>query len=155
MPFLRNTLIVLLLANMSLSAQAQEVELDLFSFIKTGNTNYSQFAAILLDDEPLINRNGDTGPLSVGNKKRTGTLSVSSMTKSCGDALNAVAPIGFRVAIKNRRTNSLWMYSDDVLFELDLQEVFQQCEAGDQLIFMTVDRKYRLGRHVVVFMDGC
>ncbi|KAA3634904.1 MAG: hypothetical protein DWQ02_10625, partial [Bacteroidetes bacterium] len=81
-------------------------------------------------------------------------LTVSKVNLGC-QSTKAGKGIGFRVAIKNDRTNTLWMYSPKVLFEVNLQEVLKKCEEGDSILIMTVDQKYSLSHHVIEVEWGC
>lgn len=115
--------------------------------------HFTQFAAVLLEGEPLINKAANEGFLTVF-PATSGKLSVASIDRS--DEKNVVGErVGFRVGVLDWRTQTLWMFSDKVLYEVELAELIRECELGDRLIFMTVDRKYRLPRHEVTLIDGC
>lgn len=84
-----------------------------------------------------------------------GTLSVATVKMSeAGTAL--MDPIAFRVAIKDHKTQTLWMATDQVYHdEVDLAELLPFCGQGDQLVFMPVDRRYGLLAQAIVVGDGC
>lgn len=83
-----------------------------------------------------------------------GRLNISSIKREAGEAV-PVQAIGFRVGIEDYHTSTLWMFSGEVFREIDVSELLKWCKLGDKLVFMTVDRRYRLSKHEIVVMDGC
>ena len=147
--------LLLVFAAGHLNVQAQAMELDLFSFTKQP-ANYSQYAAIAIDGEVVVKDDSPDGILFLPNDSGKGKITVATPNESCSStAKTAQLPVGFMLAIKNYTTNSLWLYSPEVLYEVDLEEVKQACELGDTLIFITVDRKFRLPRNELALMNGC
>lgn len=114
--------------------------------------DYSIYTAIIHEGNMLAKEDRPDGLLII-EPGTTGKLSVAMIDKSNNQVIPG-ANIGFRVAIKNYQTHSLWMYSEDTLFEVDLEEILNECKPGDTLIFMTVDRKYRLPRYEIG-TNGC
>ena len=125
---------------------------DLFTFVEN-DRNYSNFTAIIYNGKPLINENTPDGPIRI-NKDMKGKLSVAAFD-NFGNKVNPKAAIGFKVGIKDHRTNTLWMFSEQTFYEVDLADLLKECEWGDSLILMTVDRTYRLPRHELLLNDGC
>lgn len=83
-----------------------------------------------------------------------GTLSFSTVDRTNG-AYKPMKPIGFKIAIRVYETNSIWMYSKETFYEVDLEEIARECKPGDIIIFMTVDKKYQLSRHELMVIDDC
>lgn len=136
----------------AISSGAQS--LDLFpDYLPAPEGNYRECAAILFDGEMLVDKYTPEGKciLNAGNQ---GKLSVSTVNLSDGKAAPKKA-IGFRIAIKNDRTNTLWMYSKETLYEVNVHEVLKKCEEGDRLFIMTVDQKYSLTHHEIEISWGC
>ena len=84
----------------------------------------------------------------------SGTITVETWHGHCAN-IDEAEPIGFQVAIRDAETNTMWMYSQEVLREVNVADLLSHCKLGDVLVFMTVDRQYKMGRHEVKVMDGC
>jgi len=115
--------------------------------------NYKEFCAILHNGKPIGERWNTSSELSLMEGAR-GELTVATVDRK-GDNYSPIAPVGFKLGIKNHRTNALWMYSEETFFKIDVQKVLKECEYGDQLIFITVDKKYQLPKHILRINAGC
>lgn len=153
MKFLRMSLFLLFIVGVALEAGAQSFEP--FDFGKYGpNYHNTEFVAIMFDGKSLVENDTPDGPLNI-NPTLKGKLSVSTTAPACNGGSKAVKPVGFKLGVKDFRTNTIWMYSEETLYEVDLEKVMKQCEMGDRLIFMLVDRSYRLPRHELALTGGC
>lgn len=148
MNFSRIGLFVFLLLGIALQANAQS--LDLFSFQKKP-TYHTNFAVILYDGKPIV-KEGD-GPLTLDFGNR-GILSVATINRTTKEVL-PTEPIGFKVGVRDYKSNTRWMYSEKTFYELDLNKLIINADMGYELFFMVVDRKYSLSRNAVLVMDGC
>lgn len=63
--------------------------------------------------------------------------------------------VPFRIAIKKKFMRSLWMYSDEIFEEVQFEDIMKECEAGDEIIFIMVNRDYFLQNYEVKVMWGC
>ena len=116
--------------------------------------NYHDCTAILLNGKILVNEYSPRGFCKLEPKAK-GTISVATVSLDDDGARPTNKKIGFRVAIRNERTNTLWMYSPEVLFEVDLKGILNRCEFNDKIIIMTVDQQYSLPHHEIEVYDGC
>ena len=114
---------------------------------------HQEEVSIHLDGKPLRMRDSSKHSFTMG-PGIPGNLSISNMSKTCskGTEYNA---IGFKLAVKDKKTNTIWMYTEETIYEIDLQELIEQCDFGDSIIFMTIDKKYKLPINEIVVMDGC
>lgn len=119
---------------------------------KTDN-DFNECAAIFYKDKMLVNEYSPEGICKLEEGMR-GKLKVCSVSLS-ENGVKKVKDIGFKVAIKDGRTNTIWMYSEQTYFEIELDEILKRCRFEDKLIFMTVDRKYSLPHHEVELFFGC
>lgn len=152
MKYSKIALLTSALLGMIIVVSAQTVDLSSF-WSTTTEAPRPEFSAILLEGESLYKPGVADGPLTVeaGTK---GTLSVSTVDRTDG-AYKPMKPIGFKIAIRVYETNSMWMYSEETFYEVDLEEVARECKMGDTIIFMTVDKKYQLSRHELIVIDDC
>ena len=148
MVYLKKNLSLLLFVGALIQVQAQ----DQFQFVSESES-YSEYSAILLNGKPLADINSPNKALQL-DPKATGKLSVFTLGSSSYWPVPKQA-IGFKLGVKDAETNTLWMYAEETLFEVDLEDLLPQCEEGDRLIFMTVDPKYHLPHHEILLGDGC
>ncbi len=140
-----STLICCLMILLLLPIQAQK-NLEIFE-------NYNDCAAIFYKGKMLVNEYSPKGKCKLETGME-GKLTVSAVSLSDKGAI-PTTKIGFQVAIQNNRTNTLRLISQDELFEVELKTILEQCEKGDELIFLTTDKKYSLPHHRVAVIDGC
>ncbi len=148
MSFSKIGLFIFLLLGIALQANAQS--LDFFG-LKKKPTYHNHFAVILYDGKPIV-KEGD-GPLTLDFGNR-GILSVATINRTTKEVL-PTEPIGFKVGVRDYKSNTRWMYSEKTFYELDLNKLIINAEMGYELFFMVVDRKYSLSRNAVLVMDGC
>ena len=151
MKFPRRSLLFILIAAITFPAQAQM----LVNYTTTDFSNYKEYTGIMLNGESILKNEIPDGPLILAPDTK-GKLSVSTMDRT-GKRSAKDKLVGFKIAIKNHHTSTFWMYSEDTFYEIELQEVLKKCEAADKIIFMTVDRQYKLPRNEVRVMTngGC
>lgn len=148
--FSKSLMSLVALASIILLAGAQAF--DAFALL-TPVRHYELYAGIVYEDQLLFQQSESSGPLQL-TREASGTISVQTWHGHCA-SLELAEPIGFQVAIKDIETNTMWMYSQEVLQEVEAADLLSHCKLGDVLVFMTVDRQYKMGRHEVQVMDGC
>ena len=141
----------LLFISISLSSGTQS-SMDVF-FSALPYPNYKECAAILYKGNLLVNEYSPRGICKL-EEGMTGTLTVATVKLSDSGGI-PVKNIAFKVAIKNARTNTIWMYSEKALLEVQLEDILKKCEKGDRIIFMTVDQQYSLPHHEIELNSGC
>lgn len=103
---------------------------------------YNDCAAIFFKGQMLVDTYSPSGKCVLDSKSK-GELTL--FTVSLSDHGNTkVLGLPFRVAIRNERTSTYWMYSKELVKSLRLEDVVAECEEGDKLIFLTEDKKYAL-----------
>ena len=115
--------------------------------------NYKDCAAILYKGNLLVNEYSPRGKCKL-EEGMSGTLTVATVNLSDGGGA-PIKNIGFKVAIKNGRTHTIWMYSEKTLQEVQLEDILKKCERGDRILFMTVDQKYSLPHNEIELNSGC
>ncbi len=120
--------------------------------IKAKEKNYSDCAAILYNGKMLVDEYSPRGicKLEAGME---GKLTVATVMLNEEGGV-PIQNLGFKVAIKNDRTNTIWMFSEDTRYEVELKEILKKCEKDDKIILITVDQKYSLTHHEIVVMPG-
>lgn len=138
----------LLLASISLSSSAQTIDFFASIFYTPFSTpKYSDCAAILYKGNLLVDEYSPKGICKIEEDMK-GTLTVATI-KSSDDGITPFRNIAFKVAIKNDRTNTIWLYSSKAFQEVELEDILKKCEYGDRIILMPVGQRYSLPHHEI------
>ena len=135
---------------LSLHINAQSSWTDLVP--QKAEANYKNYAAILINQVPLWDGETTESPLKIS--KLSGKLTVGAVDRKTNQPMEAKA-LGFMIGLKDHATNTIWMISEKMYDEFELEELQERFDFGDVLLIMTVDRTYRLPRHELVFDPGC
>ncbi|MGB6037292.1 MAG: hypothetical protein WBG42_13550 [Cryomorphaceae bacterium] len=114
--------------------------------------HYANYAAICFEGKPLWDGKSIKTPLKVLQLR--GKLTVNAVDRKTNEPIESKA-LGFMIGLKDYDTNTIWMFSQKVYYEIDLEELQGKLDYGDLLLIITVDRTYRLPRHEVVLDSGC
>jgi len=79
----------------------------------------------------------------------TGDLSVQTVELSPKES-KAVDKIDFKVAIRDKATGTLIMYSGETFRQVPVQQVLARCKKGDHIVLLTMDNKYALPHNEIV-----
>lgn len=121
--------------------------------IEKVDSPHNSCAAIFLNNNMLVDDYSPRGKCRVemGNK---GKLVVSEVSLSETTAW-PMQFVGFKVAIRNSKTNTLWMYSDETFFEVNLEDILSKCGKDDKIVILVTDREFSLPHHEIEVFDGC
>lgn len=147
----RSFLLLLICLGIQVHLSAQ---LDFGLIPSEPNIKYMDCAAIFLNGEMLVDDFSPKGKCQLkSNAQGRLTVSTVALDEKGG---TAIKPIEFRVAIKNKRTNTLYMYSPKTYMELDIQDAMRRCNKGDKILIMTTNDRYNLSHHEIdVEIIGC
>lgn len=79
----------------------------------------------------------------------TGDLAVYTVDLSPSQS-KAVDKVGFKVAIRDKATGTLTMFSDETYRQVPVQRVLATCKKGDHIVLLTVDRQYALPHNEIL-----
>ncbi len=78
-----------------------------------------------------------------------GVLTVQTVDLSA-DKVSRVAEIFFKVAIRDKETNTLAMYSKEDFKQVDIQKVLTRCKRGDSIVLLSVNNQYALPHNEIL-----
>lgn len=121
-----------------------------------GPPPFQTLTAIHYNGRALVKNDPGNRPLTIAPQKGEvfGHITVQTWSQEATQCQSAER-VGFRVAIQDYATKTLWMYSPETLYELDLLKVRDRCHPEDLILIMVVDKQYRLPRYQVKMLDGC
>ena len=149
MRFINLLLITLFSIFLSTFADAQFLDPD----HKSKLDNYKDCVAILYKGKMLVDDYSPKGKCKL-EQGMTGALTLATVELS-DDGAKPIKNIAFKIAIRNSRTNTIWMYSDETTKEVQLEDVLKKCEQNDRIIIMTVDQQYALPHPEIELLGGC
>lgn len=108
----------------------------------------SACSAAFLDGKLVVDAYTPTGKCRLA-PTATGTLTVQTADISSTKSI-PVDPIDFKVAIRDKATGTMVMYSDKTYRQVPVQEVLTKCKKGDHIVLLTIDRQYALPHNEIL-----
>lgn len=157
MKFLKLNLLITLfcVAFISLNAQSNS-SFDITDPLKNYSgcvANYSDCAIILFNGKMLVDKYTPEGKCKMTTKMK-GTLSVSNVDLT-GKEYRVKDKLKFHVAIKNPKTNTLFLLTKTSVQEIKYKDILTQCQMGDKIIILTDNKKYSLTHNEIEIMWKC
>ena len=120
----------------------------LFSAAAYSQELFSNCSAAFLDKKMIVDHYTDAGKCVV-SATASGELTVCTAElgpdKSIPKDINA-----FKIAIRDKNTGTLVMYSGDTFRKIEIQKVLAQCRPGDRIVLLTLDREYALPHNEIL-----
>jgi hypothetical protein len=143
----------------SLVGQTNFSDYNFLKYAKNASCNKtegnSKYSSIFFEGKRLMGNDlamdSDKITLEAGMR---GKFTVAPVVMN-GDVATQGVAVPFRIAIKKKSMRSLWMYSEEVFEEVQFEDIMKECEAGDEIIFIMVNRDYFLQNYEVKVMWGC
>jgi hypothetical protein len=123
------------------------------AFLLVLTTGFSQTAfnnctAAFLDNKLVVDQYSPEGKCTL-SLNATGELTVATIDGS-ETGVFSVDKIRFKVALKDKNTGTLTMFTDENYKRLDVQKVLARCKKGDSIILITLDDTYALPHNEIV-----
>ena len=146
-PYLILFSITLLFTTASISSAQSD------SNLSGDNLPYNNCAAIFYNGNMLVDEYSPRGKCKLAHGMK-GKLTVSEviLTDITGIPTKSIQ---FKVAIRNEQTNTLWMYTEKSVESINLEDILLQCQKGDKIVLLTVDKQYALSHNDIDLVWGC
>ena len=131
------------------TAQSQSNFVEMASM----SPSYSDCAAIFYKGQMLVDQYSPEGKCKIEQGMK-GPLTLSAVKLGESMAI-PTKTLSFQVAIRNTRTNTLWMYMADPVKEIQLEDILKECERGDRIILLPTNNRYALPHHEIELVWGC
>jgi hypothetical protein len=112
---------------------------------------FNNCAAAFLNDKLVVDNYSPDGQCRLA-QNATGTLTVCTADLSPERSV-PVAKIKFMVAIRDKNTKTMVMYSKDVLQSVDVAKILSKCKAGDSIVLLTLADQYALPHNEILVTD--
>lgn len=117
-------------------------------FTAFAQTQFNSCAAAFLDKKMVVDEYSPTGKC-VLPATATGELTVCTVDLSPENSV-AKERIGFKIAIRDKNTGTLTLFSGDTFRKIDIQKVLAQCQAGDRIVLITTERDFALPHNEIL-----
>lgn len=114
---------------------------------------FSDCAAVFLDNKVLVDDYSPEGKCRVSDMQE-GKIVVSTVNLNDQGAW-PFQLVGFKVAVRNAKTNTVWSYSDETLYEVNIEDILKKCEKGDSIVIVLAETQYSLPHNEIEIVDGC
>lgn len=126
-------------------AVAVGVLLAPFSYAQESFTTCS---AAFVGGKMVVNEYSPKGQCRL-SASATGDLTVQTVDLSPTET-KALDKLAFRVAIRDKATGTLTLYSDQVYRQVPVQQVLTTCKKGDHIVLLTTDQRYALPHNEIL-----
>jgi len=114
----------------------------MMSGLAFGQKSFNDCSAAFLNNKMVVDEYAPNGKCKLA-ANTVGKLTVCTADLS-PTGNKAKEKISFRIAIRDKNTKTLVMFSDETYKEVNIEKVMQKCTAGDQIVLLTTDSQYAL-----------
>jgi len=118
------------------------------SFSGFGQQSFNNCSATFLNNKMLVNEYSPAGKCKVSITEK-GDLTVNTVELSSTES-KAINPIMFQIAIRNKNSGTLTMFSKDKIQKIEIQKILEKCKKGDYIIVLTVNDKFALPHNEIL-----
>lgn len=118
------------------------------STLAFGQEHYTNCTAAFLDNKLVVNEYSPDGKCIIDSTAQ-GILTVSPATYD-NNVWIADDPAEFMVAIRDKNTGTICMFSDKRYKKLEISRVLSKCRKGDRIVLMTMDNHLSLPHNEIL-----
>ena len=111
-------------------------------------SQFNSCSAAFLDKKMVVDEYTTTGKC-VLPASATGELTVCTAELSPENSVPKER-IGFKIAIRDKNTGTLTMFSGDTYRKIEVQKVLAQCKPGDHIVLITTERDFALPHNEIL-----
>ncbi|QMW00404.1 hypothetical protein [Spirosoma foliorum] len=113
-----------------------------------GQQAFKDCAAAFVGNKMVVNEYSPRGTCKLPATS-TGKLTVNTVELSSTES-KAVDPISFKIAIRDKATQTLVLYSKEAFKQVPVQKVLAKCHKGDHIVLLTLDKSYALPHNEIL-----
>lgn len=122
--------------------------LSFLTFVSGETTPHNTCSAAFINTKMLVDQYTPNGKCMLPTNA-TGLLSVYTVALNPGKC-SPKEKIDFKIAIRDKQTQTFTMYSDETFKQTDIKQVLQKCEKGDKIILLTTHTRYALPHNEIL-----
>jgi len=109
---------------------------------------FSSCAAAFLNNKLVVDEYTPKGKCTLPDTA-AGELTVCTANLS-PDKTVPVDKIRFKIALRDKSTGTLTMFSNETYKQVDIQKVLARCKKGDHIVLLTTDTEYALPHNEIL-----
>lgn len=121
------------------------------SGISFGQKAFGNCSAVFLNNKMVASAYSDNGKSELAANSM-GMLTVCTAEISSPTQTRAIEKIHFKVAIRDKKTNTLTLFSALDFSEISIQNVLKKCVKGDHIVLVTTDSQYALPHNEILVL---
>lgn len=118
------------------------------STLSLAQHKFSSCSAAFLDNKMVVNEYTDKGKCIIPASAK-GQLSVCTANLSPKESI-PVDKLMFKVAIRDKSTKTMVMFSNENYKQVDIQKVLSKCKKGDHIVLLTTSDEYALPHNEIL-----
>lgn len=111
---------------------------------------FTNCAAAFLNDKMIVTEYSTKGKSAVA-ENATGKLTVCTAEIGTSET-KAIEKVSFRVAIRDEKSKTLVMFSEEKFKQIEIQSILKKCRKGDLIVLLTTDNQYALPNNEIVVL---
>ena len=122
-----------------------------FSAVSTlclGQSAFRSCTAPFLNNKMVVDEYTPKGKCELAAES-TGQLTVCTVDLSPTEG-KAVRKLPFKVAIKDRKTQTLVLFTKSDVKQIDVERILAKCKKGDSIVLLTVDDQYAMPHNEIL-----
>lgn len=121
-----------------------------YSTVAFTQESYRDCAAAFLDNKMVVDEYTSKGKCTVA-ASASGVLTVNTAELSPEGSLPK-SPVFFKIAIRDKETGTLVMFSEKALKQVEIRQVLARCSKGDRIVLLTTDSQYALPHNEILVL---
>ncbi|QHV94461.1 hypothetical protein [Spirosoma endbachense] len=113
-----------------------------------GQHSFSTCSAAFLNNKMVVDSYTDKGKCLLSSSA-TGQLTLQTVSLSPTGS-KGLEKVPFRVAIKDKATQTLLLLTQEEVKEIDVKKVLAKCKKGDRVILLTLDDQYAVPHNEIL-----
>jgi hypothetical protein len=122
--------------------------LSFSTFLYGETTTHNTCSAAFINTKMIADQYTTKGKCAV-SANATSMLAIYTVELNPGKC-NPKDKIDFKIAIRDKQTQTLTMYSDETFKQADINQVLQKCKRGEKIILLTTKAKYALPHNEIL-----
>lgn len=119
-----------------------------FSQISLAQKSFSNCSAAFLNNKMVVSEYTDKGKCEISGST-SGNLTVNTVNLSSAES-KAVDKITFKVAIRDKNTGTLTLFSDAEYTAVDIKSILSKCKKGDHIVLLTLNAEFSLPHNEIL-----
>ena len=112
--------------------------------------SFNSCSAAFVGGKMVVNEYSPKGQCRLATTT-TGELTVQTVDLSPTES-KALDRIDFKVAIRDKTTGTLHLYSGETFRQVSVQQVLAKCKKGDHIVLLTLDNRYALPHNEILVL---